>query len=105
MGAGLARKPQGFPDVHQVPGGENPPPGFTLMGAKPLTRTELIQLVLYEADEASARQLLVNFPAMTREFGDLVRLVCQGERLSPDVFSTLSDAWGVVRPGQSRDGG
>lgn len=73
------------------------------MPAKPLTRTELIQLVLYESDELSARQLLTSFPAMTREFADLVRLVCQGEPLTPSIFDVLADAWAVVRPGQSMD--
>jgi hypothetical protein len=86
-----------------MPGGEDSPPGFSVMAVKPLTRTELIQLILYEADEASARQLLINFPAMTRDFKDLVSLVCQGEPLTPGVFATLSDAWAVVRPDQSRD--
>jgi hypothetical protein len=73
------------------------------MAVKPLTRTELIQLVLFEADELSARQLLTNFPAVTRSFPDLVSLVCQGERLTPDLFDTLCAAWKVIRPDQSMD--
>jgi hypothetical protein len=73
------------------------------MPVKPLTRTELIQLILYEADEASARQLLINFPAMTRDFKDLVSLVCQGEPLTGPLFDTLCAAWQVVRPEQTMD--
>jgi hypothetical protein len=91
--------------VYPLQGGEDSPPGFSVMAVKPLTRTELIQLILYEADEASARQLLINFPAMTRDFKDLVALVCQGEPLTGPLFDTLCAAWQVVRPEQTMDAG